>query len=263
MRQHVLTVIFSIAVFFTFTAFGDNGRTLLSKKQLIPDAQMEEFALRLNNTNLSETDRLDLEQQLGGVPTNMEIYQLEQPLLDLDNFDFQNSNNRSLTERVDEFIIVGKKIIDLVSEGEPVRTLSTDTLSVLPFEFKDGEYNILETENWRSPVGRSYQIVYKNLYGIAVVDFTFSVGSSYGGSHQGKGRYLHGIYASPKNLLLRWGFDFDAKSELETVTNLGTKENPVVGATMVLKYEVSNILNSSYREERFLITGRGDIQYLP
>jgi hypothetical protein len=79
-------------------------------------------------------------------------------------------------------------------------------------------------EQWSSPATRSYNVIYKNLLGITVLDLTytviffffclkffilfffFKVTYTYGGRLNGKGRYLDNISIIPTHVSVAWGF---------------------------------------------------------
>lgn len=237
---------------------------LLHREQIIAPQMLTDLKMRY--LHLSEGEKKEWGSTLAQLVVSKEVYAVS-PAENAtsekeDELDQLLSRAEKLNKVVDQFIILGEKIMTLVKKGESVRTLNTETVKVLPFKDDGENLSILQTEHWRGAQAQNYQIVYKNFYGVRVVDFTYSVGMSAGGSYQGKGKYLTGVYAAPQNLLLRWGFDFNAESKVLAVTNLGSKEDPIVGLTLGLSYDVSNVLNSDYSVDRFLLTGNGEIKYL-
>jgi hypothetical protein len=122
--------------------------------------------------------------------------------------------------------------------------------------------DIFETEGWKAPVKKTYEIKYENLYGITVVHFKFSVIYSYNGSYNGKGAYLTAVQVVPEYVKSLFGWDFTATMRLGGIQNQGTKANPVAGATILIEYTTSSVLNVFQQVSSFFITGKGYFKLL-
>jgi hypothetical protein len=167
------------------------------------------------------------------------------------------------TERVGKVISVardlvalGEDIYRLVIKGKPTNQSSYAPISVVP-RVGGQAVDILDTENWRAPVKRTYQIAYENLYGVDVVTFKYSVIYSYGGSYDGKGAYLTAVQIIPEHVRTLFGFDFTATMKLGGIINQGTKANPNAGATLLMEYTVSSIMVANNQVDTFFVNGRG------
>jgi hypothetical protein len=156
---------------------------------------------------------------------------------------------------IDSMLLYGKKIWNIITSGKPTGTQQHIVpLSVIPNI--DGQTGTLyEMENWELPKSRKFKVNYKNLLGVSVVSFTYSVNYQAGGSHNGKGKWLTGINVSASEVSVMWGFGFDATSSLVGVTNMGTKENPIAAATLKVSWELSSVLQNVKGSESFHITG--------
>lgn len=172
------------------------------------------------------------------------------------------------TERVGKVISVardlvalGEDIYRLVIKGKPTNQTSYAPISVIP-RANGAAVDILDTENWRAPVKRTYQIVYENVYGIDVVTFRYSVIYSYGGSYNGKGAYLTAVQIIPESVRTLFGFDFTATMKLGGIQNQGTKVDPNAGATLLMEYTVSSIMNAQNQVDSFFVTGKGAFKKL-
>jgi hypothetical protein len=155
-----------------------------------------------------------------------------------------------------DIVALGEDIYRLVIKGKPTNQTSYAPISVIPRA--DGKaVDILDTENWRAPVKRTYQVVYENVYGIDVVTFRYSVIYSYGGSYNGKGAYLTAVQIIPESVRTLFGFDFTATMKLGGIQNQGTRENPNAGATLLMEYTVSSIMNAQNVVDSFFVTGKG------
>ncbi|MBY0415880.1 MAG: hypothetical protein K2Q18_17035 [Bdellovibrionales bacterium] len=158
---------------------------------------------------------------------------------------------------VDKLIAIGQKIIPTIEKGKAVVTNNPMTaVSVLPrLDTKDPVLH--DMGGWSIPVTKHYKIAYKNGYGSEVISFIYSVTYQYGGSHDGKGRYLTGIRASARNITVSWGFDLDATSQLIQISNVGTQDKVVAGATVEISYTVKNWTRQITTNESFFVAGDG------
>jgi hypothetical protein len=85
---------------------------------------------------------------------------------------------------------------------------------------------------------------------------------SYGGKFAGKGAYITNAQIIPENINVVWGYTFNAKMSLVGLTNLGTDEEPIAGATLVLSYSVSTVLREDKNNMTIFISGDGTIQQM-
>jgi hypothetical protein len=165
-------------------------------------------------------------------------------------------NSGKVIQVARDLVALGEDIYKLVVKGRPVNSTQYAPISVIP-KINNEPVDVMDTENWRLPVQKTFKISWQNLYGVEVVAFTFSVFYSYGGSYEGKGRYLTAVQIIPDKVTTLWGFDFSATMKLGGIQNNGSRANPVAAATVLLEYTVSNILNADNRVEKFHITGTG------
>ncbi len=156
---------------------------------------------------------------------------------------------------IDSMLLYGNKIWKIITSGKPTSGQQHIVpLSVIPNV--DGRTGTLhEMENWELPKSKKFKVNYKNLLGISVVSFTYSVNYQAGGTYKGKGLWLTGINVSASEVSVIWGFSFNATSSLVGVTNMGTKENPVAAATLQVSWELSSVLQNVKGSESFHITG--------
>jgi hypothetical protein len=158
---------------------------------------------------------------------------------------------------VDKLIAIGQKIIPTIEKGKAVVTNnSMAAISVLPsLDSKDPVVH--DMGGWSLPVTKHYKISYKNGFNSEVVSFIYSVSYQYGGSHDGKGKYLAGIRASARNITVNWGFDVDASSQLIQISNVGTSNNVVAGATIEMSYTVKNWTRQITSNVSFFVAADG------
>jgi hypothetical protein len=160
-----------------------------------------------------------------------------------------------------DLVALGEDIYRLVSKGKPNVTTAYDPISVIPKE-NGKPVDLMDTESWSMPAKRTYQLTLKNLYGIAVVTFRYSVIFSYNGSYNGTGKYITAAQIQPDYVNVLWGFDFSATMKLSGIQNQGTKQNPTAAATLRMEYTASNVINSRTIGDTYFITGRGGFKKL-
>lgn len=163
---------------------------------------------------------------------------------------------------VDKLIAIGQKIIPAIKDGKSVVTNNPmASVSVLPrSENKDPVVH--DMGGWTIPVSKHYKIVYENGFGAEVVSFVYSISYQYNGSVDGKGKYLAGIRASARNIAISWGFDLDASSQLLQISNVGTQQNVIAGATIEMSYTVKNWTRNITTSTSFHVTGDGRLYKL-
>ncbi len=163
---------------------------------------------------------------------------------------------------VDKLIAIGQKIMPTIEKGRAVVTNNPMTaVSVLPrLDTKDPVVH--DMGNWTIPVTKHYKISYSNGFGSEVVSFVYSITYQYGGTYGGKGKYLTGIRASARNIIISWGFDLDASSQLIQISNVGSVENVVAGATIEISYTVKNWTRTITTNESFFVAGDGRLYKL-
>jgi hypothetical protein len=156
-------------------------------------------------------------------------------------------------------VALGEDIYRLVIKGKPSNSTSYAPISVVPVV--NGQItDILDTENWLPPVQKTYEVAFKNGYGINVVVFRYSVLYSYGGSFQGKGAYLTAVQIVPESVRTLFGFDFTATMKLGGIINEGTVNDPVAGATLLMEYTVSSVIVAQNKVDKYFVNGRGEFK---
>jgi len=156
---------------------------------------------------------------------------------------------------VDKLIAIGQKIIPTIEKGKAVVTNSSmAAVSVLP-RLEAINPVVHDMGNWSLPVTKHYKIVYKNGLGSDVVSFVYSITYQHSGTYGGKGKYLTGIRASARSINVAWGFDLDASSQLVQISNVGTVNKVVAGATIEIQYTVKNWTRTITNVVSYFIAG--------
>lgn len=166
---------------------------------------------------------------------------------------------------LDGLLAIGKKIWPIIVAGQPVITTTglIPALSVIPyFESTNTRAELKEMAGWSPPKAFSYRVSYKNRYKNEVIGFTYTVFFQYNGSYKGNGKYITSLKIQASEVYASWGFNFDAASELISVANVGTTENPVASAIVQVFYKGKGPFNEIRNAHSFFLDGNGSFHSL-
>jgi len=157
-----------------------------------------------------------------------------------------------------DMVALGEAIYDLVKKGKPTNVTEYAPISVVPRDPITKEYvDPFDLEGFSMPVEKNFITIIKNGFGQAVVKFSYKVLYSYGGSYNGKGRYLANVIIVPGSIRTSFGWDFTASMKLSGIMNHGTKENPVAGIMVTVKYQMNSWITAFERNDTIHINGNG------
>lgn len=154
---------------------------------------------------------------------------------------------------IDQIVNIGQKVWDIVEKGRPVASAKMKAASAMP----KGVKNWAQMSGWKTPNSKSFRIVYKNKYGVEVVDFTYRVLFTYGGGFKGVGKYVTGAMIIPADLTVLWGWNFSSNVVIPTIVNVGTSEDPVAGIQMDVYWKVETVLFNHQRRNSYFVNGLG------
>ncbi|MEC7275279.1 MAG: hypothetical protein VXV96_03080 [Bdellovibrionota bacterium] len=159
----------------------------------------------------------------------------------------------------EKLIAFGTKVWEIIKKGKPVTNINMgQPISVLP-ETEDARFAFTQMGGWAAPRARKYRVAYKNGFGMNVISFDYIVYFQYGGNYEGKGQYLTGVTVRAASVAVSWGFEFNASSGLETISNRGSVANPIAGATVKIDYKASSVFREISSSESFHVAGNGEI----
>jgi len=159
---------------------------------------------------------------------------------------------------VDQIINIGKKVWAIIDAGRPVVNVRMDVANALP----KGVSCWSDLAGWNIPRSKVYQVVYENGFGMAVVDYTYRVTFTAGGSADGVGQYITNATFMPANIEVGWGFEFAASAEIPSVFNTGSNEQPVAGMQMNMKWMVKSAMAHNVATESFYVGGDNKMKKL-
>ena len=159
----------------------------------------------------------------------------------------------ALSAGLDDIISVGSKIWKIIEDNKPVVTVDIPTVNALP---RNGTC-WLDYDHWQAPRALTYEVVYKNLFGISVVTFRFRLQYTYGGGMNGRGQYLANVTVKPATIDVLWLYAFNAKVEVGNTVNMGTKDDPIAGLELNLNWQVKTAVSEEDRSMQFFVQGDG------
>lgn len=157
---------------------------------------------------------------------------------------------------IGQIITIGEKVWQIIQDNKPVVNVKTAVASALP----RGVTCWTDLENWQPPKTQSYEVTYKNYFGMEVVKFRFRLQYTYGGTYDGKGKFLSSVTVIPAELNVLWGYTFNADVELSPAVNLGSKTDPLAGLELDLKWSVNTVMKASQNSFHFFVQGDGALQ---
>jgi hypothetical protein len=236
------------------------------------------LVLLIGNINASSTTQLEFLQTPNTEVTGLSFEKLDDPyfqiseisVTDLDATEgevgsYQKENVAgqkdlgTIIMSLEKLIAFGTKVWEIIKKGKPVVNVNlAKPVSVLPLS-EEGRDTIFRMSGWSAPKSRRYRLDYKNGFGMKVISFDYTVHFQYNGAYEGKGKYITGLTISASNISVSWGFEFNASSEMMTISNRGSLDNPTAAATMKIDYRASSVFSNVSSSENFHVTGSGEI----
>ncbi len=155
---------------------------------------------------------------------------------------------------VDGLINIGSKIWTIVKAGKPVININVGpSANALPQGVKCWD----ELETWQMPNVFRVKTKFDNAFGFSLAKFQFDVIFTYGGSLNGKGKYLTHVQVFPSDVYAFWMQEFNASVEVASLVNMGTKDDPIAGMQVDVQWQLKNFLNEVQQSASVFVTGEG------
>ncbi|CAF3433041.1 unnamed protein product [Rotaria socialis] len=159
------------------------------------------------------------------------------------------------SENLNQIMNTARQAWSIVNNNRAIVDMQTSYGNGIPHRITDP----FELQSWASPpISYSSTINVHNLLKQRVVQFTYALQFTYGGSLDGKGAYLDRVTVIPSRISVAWGFTFNASIQIASVHNVGTRDDPIAAVNLELHYRLEG-LNVVERTESFHV--RGDGQY--
>lgn len=163
-----------------------------------------------------------------------------------------------ITGAINNIVNTGKLIWSIIEANKPVVNVSTDIANAIPQASSTWD----SLGGWSAPQTKLFHVSYKNGFGSSVVDFTYRVIYLYAGNVDGKGHFLNDVSIVPADLNVAWGYTFTAKATVPSVTNAGTKSDPIAAMELQMQWSVSTMVKSMEQTENYYIRGDGQFSSL-
>ena len=156
---------------------------------------------------------------------------------------------------LDQIINIGQKIWKIIADNKPVVDVKTQYATALP----KGSTGWQDIGGWHPPVGTIYELSAKNAYGMQMIHLRYQVLRTYGGSYQGKGKYLTAVTVEPLLVEVVWGYhlSMDASVPDSSIVNVGTSQDPVAGMMATLNWHISTVIKDSQGQGLYFLQGDG------
>ena len=156
---------------------------------------------------------------------------------------------------LDQMINIGQKIWKIIADNKPVVDVKNQYATAIP----KGMTGWADLGGWHPPVGTIYELSAKNAYGMQMIHLRYQVLRTYGGSYQGKGKYLTAVTVEPLLVETGWGYHFsmDASVPDTSIVNVGTTSDPVAGMMATLNWHISTVIKDSQGQGLYFLQGDG------
>jgi hypothetical protein len=143
---------------------------------------------------------------------------------------------------------------DLIKENEPVVNVKEPPhAEALPKEAE--RWDVLE--RWQGPRAFAYPLKIRNLMGMPVVQLVHEVQYFWGGTFDGKGRYLKNVTVETKFVKVWPGYTVDAGARILQVVNFATRGDPLAGLQLTVAQTIRTKLSHMTVGKTFVVRGDG------
>ncbi len=214
----------------------------------------------------SATSTLASTQTLGSMRTTVEELSTEEAasspeaLIDELNASSFSANNAEFDVPgtlviIDQIMNLGARAWKVVEANRPVANATGVKASALP----EGITQWAQLAGWKSPRSKLVHMQYTNRFGMTVVDFTYRITYTYGGSYNSQGQYLTNVSVVPSHLFVAWGYRFNASAEVANTVNIQTSAHPIAGMEIGVSWKVDNVIISDQNSNSYFIKGTGEL----
>jgi hypothetical protein len=204
---------------------------------------------------LTTTDKADF--YAIGSSKIQEVTPAAQVLANLAGGSSGSADITSVLDPITQIINVGKEVWPIIEANKPVANIQeADVASAVP------SANWQQLAGWSAPQRHTFNVPYKNKFGMTIVNFTFDVIYTYGGNLNGAGHYLSGVTVVPSDLAVQWGFTFNADVKVINVTNAGSVTDPLAAMQVQMHWSVSSVMTHDESTDNFYIRGDGQFSQI-
>ena len=153
---------------------------------------------------------------------------------------------------------VGKTVWDIIKDGRPVQSVSSDWAGAVP---KGADWT--ELEGFVDARWGPFCWEYENLWGSTVAKFSWYFSWTCKGSYNRKGAYIMNAGVAIKEIYSAWTFNVDVTASVESnPVNYGTKANPIAGLAIQVQMKTSGLFQTYTDSCRVSLRGNCNAYYL-
>lgn len=149
-------------------------------------------------------------------------------------------------------INLGKTVWDVIIANKPVVQVAYDYANALP----KGVASPAELARFSDLQIRTFRYFGRNLFGSTVYDVTFTIVHQYGGTYNGKGKYLASVAVVPTQVDVNWAQKIGMKVTHVATSNVGTETDPI--GAIVLELGFSTDTATKHHSKAVIMEFRGD-----
>jgi len=152
---------------------------------------------------------------------------------------------------IDDLIAVGKKVWEIIKEGQPVVDYQNDWAGAVP---KGVDW--MDLEGFQDMSYGPFAWTFKNVLGSTNVNFKWHFSYACKGSYNGHGAFLLNVGTAIEEIYAAWGYTVNVNATVDSnPTNYGTKVDPIAGLAVEVTMDVKSVIQSFTERCRVSIHG--------
>jgi hypothetical protein len=160
---------------------------------------------------------------------------------------------------IGQIISIGEKVWDFVVNNKPTADYKTLKANVIPA----GLDSWTQLRWQRNKVtAKVYRVEFKNILGQSAGGFDYRISFIYGGTYQGKGKFIGQIAVAPTNIKLKTDRSLTFRAELLDALNFGTEDEPVAGVQLLITWSTPTTTRYEMKSVEYFLYGDGEVQDL-
>jgi hypothetical protein len=162
-----------------------------------------------------------------------------------------------------DIVALGEDIYKLVQKGKPTNTTDFTPIAIVPRDPISKEVvSPFDMEGCSMPTQKKYVTTIRNSTGGEGVRFEYMVVFTHSCSYNGNGKFIQTAMVQPVSVKTSYGWDFNASMKLASIMNYGSKDQPVAGAMITIKYSMNSWHTAFERNDTIHITAKGEVMNL-
>jgi hypothetical protein len=156
-------------------------------------------------------------------------------------------------------ITLGNKVWDFIVNNKPTADYKTLRASVVPAGITSWTQLRWQKDKMMSKV---YRVEFKSIMGKTAGGFDYRISFIYGGTMNGKGKFIGQIGVAPLNIKLKTDRSLTFRAELLEPLNFGTEDDPVAGAQLLITWSSPTTTRYVMNSAEYMLFGDGEVKEL-